>query len=58
MRWSNFSAPIPPGCPWVKLKNRVIKKGGATKSEMMRRGGTAMFKPNFLVFSKMYIWLY
>ena len=33
----------PPGCPGVKAKNGVIKKGGATKSEVMLGGGAAKF---------------
>ena len=44
MRRSNCSATIPPpGCPGVKAKNGVIKKGGATKSEVMLGGGAAKF---------------
>ena len=44
MHWSNCSPTIPPpGCPGVKAKNGVIKKGGATESEVMCGGGAAEF---------------
>ena len=37
---SNFSAPIPPGSPWVYRKMRVIKKGGAQENEVKKARGT------------------